>query len=137
MSFAGNTSSSSGVGLSNAPMDITPALKVEAAGGTARTRCLNITNHPHVRAVIELRDNISATCAVQLFARMGLAANDAVDFAPYGPIVNIPAGAVGTITVYDVTGVVASDVCLRITDTTTPAGVNPAYYRVYLTASAS
>ena len=137
MSFSGATAAAAQLqGLSNGPLDITPALFVDTSS-TERTRCIAVTGHPHVRAVIERRQNTTTAFTVQLLARMGVSANDALDFAPYGPTLAIPAGAVGSVTIYDVTGVCAGDVCVQFVETAASAPPAGTYFRVHLGASAT
>jgi hypothetical protein len=137
MSFSGGTAAAAAVtGLSNTVLDTTPNLVIES-GSSARTRCVCVAAHPHIRAVIERRDNIATTATAQLFARLGVTGNDALDFAPYAAPVVIPAGAVGTVTVYDIPGVSAADVMIKITDTSAPPVVADSSYRVYFGATAS
>jgi hypothetical protein len=136
MSFSGGTAAAAATsGLSNAVLDTTPNLRVEA-GSSARTRCVCITSHPHVRAVIERRDNQVTTATAQLFARLGVTGVDALDFSPFAAPVVIAAGAIGSVTIYDVPGVSAADVMIKITDTSAPAAGN-ASYRVYFGATAT
>lgn len=136
MSFSGGTAAAAATsGLSNAVLDTTPNLVVEE-GSSARTRCVCVTSHPHVRAVIERRVNIATTASAQLYARLGVTGNDALDFSPFAAPVVIPAGAIGTVTIYDVPGVSAADVMIKITDTSAPPAGN-ANYRIYFGATAS
>ena len=137
MSFSGSTAATSAItGLSNSVLDITPSLTIEPAS-SARTRCASITAHPHVRAVIERRSNTTSVLSAQLYARLGVTGNDALDFAPFADPIAIPAGAVGSVTIYDIPGVSAADVMIKITETASSAPPANTLLRVYLGATAS
>lgn len=138
MGYAGSGSNAGSGGfvvLSNASYEVTPQLEVAAlAGSSARTRCLNAQGQPHLRATLNrLPGDAGRDLTVQFFRRAGVRNDEAGSFLAIAPANTMLAAT--TIVTYEVTGVSAADVMVRVTDAA--GGVGTSLVRVQLEATAS